>query len=325
MSKKRGAMAEELGVGYEVAPGIWRIEEQLTPEIILAIHLIKADASILIDTGIATSYDTIHQLLRDAEIASDDVRLIVNTHAHHDHIGCNRRIKNETGALLVAPIGAEAWIEDQTRHVREFAFHHQDLIPPEPDAVAELEATLDGNTQVDLIVDEGFAINAGSGTYLDTFALPGHVEAEIGFFERQTGTLILGDAVTGIDWPLFHGHVRPTVYRRTLAKLRTLVRNLDVQRVCLAHYPVMAPEQFLTLVSAAENYVDRIDDVVRGTFRDTNESITLAEVWETTYSALDKEREFRGLAMVVCHIDELRSLGLVERVAPDEYRWVGTR
>lgn len=323
MSEKRDATAEKLGVGYEVAPGIWRIEEQLTPEIILAIHLVKADVSILVDTGIATSYDTIQRLLRDAEIAPGDVRLIVNTHAHHDHIGCNRRMKDETGALLVAPSGAEAWIEDQERHVREFAFHHPDLIPPEQDAVAELKATLDGNTQVDLVVDEGFAINAGGGTYFDTFALPGHVDAEIGFFERQTRTLVLGDAVTGIDWPLFHGHVRPSVYRRTLAKLRALAHNLDIQRVCLAHYPVMGPEQFLTTVSAAEDYVDRIDDIIREAIRDATEPIALADVWETTYSALNKEREFRGLAMVVCHIDELRSRGLVERVAPDRFRWVG--
>lgn len=310
--------------GQEVAPAIWRVEHSLTPEIGLAIHAVAADVPILIDTGIATSYSAVHLLLSAADIEPGAVKLILNTHAHHDHIGCNRRMKADTGALLGAPAGAVAWIEDQERHLREFAFHHPELIPPDAAAFAELSSTLDGPARVDLLVGEGFTVRAGDGIVLRAFSLPGHIDAEVGFFEQRSRTLLLGDALPATDWPLFHGHVRPAVLSQTLRRLSTMTRDLGVEQVCLAHYPVMGPDEFLDRIVAVESFVSRVDEVVSGAIRESDE-VSLAEVWEATCQAFGKQREFRGLAMVEAHIAELRDRGLVARSGPDRFRWADGR
>ncbi len=307
------------GCVREVAPAIWRVEHDLAPGIGLAIHVVAGDTPVLIDTGIASSYDTVHLLLSSAGISPRAVRLVLNTHGHHDHIGCNRRIKEDTGALLGAPAGAVAWIEDHDRHLRQFAFHHPDLIPADDAAVAELAATMDGSTRVDVVVDEGFTVRGSDAIALRAFFLPGHVEAEVGFFESRSRTLLLGDALPSTGWSLFHGHVRPAVLRRTLRRLAGLTSELGVERVCLAHYPVLGPDEFLERLADVERFVDDVDAVVRATIRDRD--VSLAEVWEATYRAFGKEREFRGLAMVEAHVAELRDRGLVVRSGPDRFRW----
>lgn len=159
------------------------------------------------------------------------------------------------------------------------------------------------------------------GVRLEAFSLPGHVVAEIGFFEHRSRTLLLGDALPGIDWPLFHGHVRPAVLRQTLHRLRALTEELSVERVCLAHYPVLVPAAFLDAIAAAEHYVDGIDEFIAATIRESAGGVTVTEVWEATYHHFGKEREFRGLAMVECHLEELRARGLLARIGAERFAW----
>src|ERR671933_424825 len=85
----------------------------------------------------------------------------------------------------------------------------------------------------------GSRTTAGTCANLQAISVPGHMPAELAYFERSSRTLIIGDAVTGIDWPFMHGHLAPAAYRQTLARLRGLVVSLPVERVLLAHYPVL--------------------------------------------------------------------------------------
>ena len=171
--------------GVQVADGIWQVEQALTPDIPLHVHLVRGDVAVLIDTGLSSTYPYIGPLLDTARVLPRDVRLILNTHAHHDHVGSNRRVQQDTHALIAAPAGAVAWMEDHRRHLREFAFHHPEIIPDTPELRAELESTLDGEARVDLIVDEGFVLRLGRHVELQAISLPGHMPAELAYYERS--------------------------------------------------------------------------------------------------------------------------------------------
>ncbi|MGV8122355.1 MAG: MBL fold metallo-hydrolase [Candidatus Xenobiia bacterium LiM19] len=64
------------------------------------VFLIKGERSILIDTGIPGSFDTISRAFRDNDIDPKSVSLIIVTHCHSDHIGDIARIKELTGARV---------------------------------------------------------------------------------------------------------------------------------------------------------------------------------------------------------------------------------
>jgi hypothetical protein len=149
------------------------------------------------------------------------------------------------------------------------------------------------------------------------------VDAEIGFYEPASRTLVIADAVPRIDWGLFHGHGRPAVLRATLRRLRALVAGEGVERACLAHYDVMTAAELLDAIAAVEVFVDEVDETIRRTVREAPaDGIALGEVWEAVCFAFEREREFRGLAMVAAHLDELLDSAVVERIGPDRYRWL---
>jgi glyoxylase-like metal-dependent hydrolase (beta-lactamase superfamily II) len=304
--------------GVQVADGIWQVEQALTPSIPLHVHLVRGEIAVLVDTGLSSTYPYIGPLLDTARVLPRQVRLILNTHAHHDHVGSNHRVQEDTQALIAAPAGAVAWMEDHRRHLREFAFHHPEIIPETPE---DLASTLDGETRVDLVVDEGFLLKLGRGVELEAISLPGHMPAELAYYERSSRTLIVGDAVTGIDWPFIHGHLEPEAYRRTLKRLRGLVVSLPIERAVLAHYPVLEAPAFDALLQRASAYLDQVESVVAAQVREARGPVDLGAVWRGTCAALGKQLEFRGLATVDAHLRDLLAAGRIARVGPDRYAW----
>jgi glyoxylase-like metal-dependent hydrolase (beta-lactamase superfamily II) len=310
--------SERITYGVQVADGIWQVEQALTPAIPLHVHLVRGETAVLIDTGLSSTYPYIGPLLDTARVLPREVRLILNTHAHHDHIGSNRRVKEDTHALIAAPAAAVAWMEDHRRHLREFAFHHPEIIFA-AESAEDLASTLDGEARVDLVVDEGFRLRLGRGVELEAMSLPGHMPAELAYYERSSRTLIVGDAVTGIDWPFIHGHLDPAAYRSTLARLRGLIVSLPVERALLAHYPALDAAAFDALLQRATAYLDRLEATVVAQVRMAPGPVELEAVWRGTCAALDKQLEFRGLATVDAHLRDLLARGLIARVGPDRY------
>lgn len=62
--------------------------------------LIQGDGIILVDTGVPNKVTRFRRRLRDLAIRPEDIRLIVITHGHYDHIGSARDIKAITGAPI---------------------------------------------------------------------------------------------------------------------------------------------------------------------------------------------------------------------------------
>lgn len=295
---------------------VWQVHQQITPEIPLYLHaVVGAESVALVDGGLPTSAASIRQLVERSGGRSP--RYLANTHPHHDHIGTFRRLRAEHRSLVVAAAGAVEWIEDVERNLAEFALHQPDLIPDTPELRAELEPTYDGDCYVDLVVGEGALLRLGGGIELEALELPGHMDAELGWFERGTGTLVLGDVVTGIDWPIFHGHVDPQALRTTLSRLRALVYDREVSQVVMSHYAARDSTAFVALLDNVQAYLDRVWAAVREPLGTT--PVTLRELWLHACRTMGKEPEFRSLAMVRAHIAELIRLGEVRRAGADTY------
>lgn len=66
----------------------------------VSVFVIKGDETVLIDTGIPGSEDVIMKKMIENGINPLDVKLIILTHAHNDHYGSARALKEKTGAKI---------------------------------------------------------------------------------------------------------------------------------------------------------------------------------------------------------------------------------
>jgi len=298
---------------------IHQTSTQLSPVVPLYVYLVAgASYAVWIDSGIKAMLSQLLETMATAGLNRGDLRFVLHTHSHHDHIGCNARLKQETGCLIAAHPYYAAWHSDYERHYQEFARPFPQLVPDTPELREEVMGFLDAPHHVDLYIDEGVQFDLGGGVILEAFQLPGHMLAELGWLEGSTRTLILGDAITGLDWPLFHSHLSVQGYRSTLARIRTILRDRGVERVVCAHFPPMLPHEVETLLDQAAAYIDKIEvTMLRILARQS--TTTLQDLWVGTCEEMGRLREFRALNMVNAHVTDLIAREIVREVLPERY------
>lgn len=304
---------------FEFDGPIYQARIQMAPWAPLNVYLVKGSSyAVWIDSGIASMFPLFVETMARAGVADGDLKFILHTHSHHDHMGANGQLKQRTGCLIAAPAYYAAWHADFERHYQEFARPFPHLMPDTPELRTEVFEILDEAAPLDLFVDEGAQFNLGGGVTLRAYSLPGHLMAELGWYEESTRTLILGDAVTMLEGPFFHSHVTVQGYRDTLAKLDRLVDELNVERVLMAHFDPMQPAAFRDLIVRAHAYVDEIEATMIRLAAE-NERVSLEQLWRGTCQRLGRKEEFRALNMVNAHVQDLLARGILREVEPEQY------
>ena len=167
------------------------------------VYLIAEDPITIIDTGPKTkeAIEALRSGLRAAGFRLSDVRRIVLTHAHEDHCGLARAVRDEAKH---AEVLVHEW-ETGHRHSRlEYEEHRQLLVRagvPEDelqlmrrmyDGVRQYADSLADNEYAPLWDDSELQFETGSLRILHT---PGHTPGSCSFLREADRTLIAGDCV----------------------------------------------------------------------------------------------------------------------------------
>jgi len=303
----------------EIKAPFYHAKLMLTEEIPLYVFLVKGeDYSVWIDSGIKPMFDSLVETMETAGVSDDDLKFILNTHSHHDHIGCNASIKNKTGCFIAAPKYYAHWHSDFDAHYAEFARPFPELFPDTPELRGEALDPLDAEHKIDVYIDEGSEFDLGGGVKLTAYSFPGHMLSELGWFESSTKTLVLADAITGLDWGLIHGHLTVSGYRNTIDKIERLLDELDVKQVYMAHYDPMTPDEMRELTKKARDYINGIERTVI-TVATESDTVTLKTLWEEFLKRHDKLTEFRSLSTINAHVEDLIERQILKEVDSQTY------
>jgi glyoxylase-like metal-dependent hydrolase (beta-lactamase superfamily II) len=222
----------------EIAPG-------MVTDRFVNCYLILGDGVHIIDSGVKGSERLLLQKIKDHGYEANDVKAIIHTHAHPDHMGSTKRLKELTGCSVLVHDAEAEWLE---RPERQF---EQRPVPGFFDLIG-------GGVRPDRSLTDGDVIDMGKLRSMEVIHVPGHSPGSIALFHELTGSLFLGDAVP------VPGHV--PVYDDAVLAYRSILRLMEVKGVdlvCLAWEAPRRRGNASEILQAGLKVMESIHELVR--------------------------------------------------------------
>ena len=192
---------------------------------------IDAPEPAIVDTGIASSpAEGMVPALEKLGRSIEDVRWILLTHGHIDHLGGAHALWELTGrrAQVVIHEADAPLLRSRRAHVDQYVDVRQQYID-NPNAVEEqtkaANHVISGEMEPTLLVKGGETLSLGGGVTVSVHHIPGHTAGSVAYVVDGQQSVFVGDAVQ-IHGAAngFPGYEDPAAYRSSLQYLRDEVR-----------------------------------------------------------------------------------------------------
>jgi glyoxylase-like metal-dependent hydrolase (beta-lactamase superfamily II) len=276
-------------------------------------YLVAEDPVTLIDTGPKTreSLEALKEGLRRARVRVSDIRRIVLTHAHEDHCGLAKSLRDEAKDAEVLVHG---WETGHRVGRLEYEEHRALLVragvPADEiegmrrvyEQVRQLADALEDGEHSEIYDDEELAFEGGSLRVVHT---PGHTPGSCSFFREADRTVIAGDCVLKRITP------NPILSPDPIDPARRF-RSLEEYLVSLSRLRALAPTLVLgghgEPVHDFEELFNRYLRAVRERQADVvklvpREGATAWEVARGLFPDADDMHRFLAVSESVAHLD----------------------
>jgi glyoxylase-like metal-dependent hydrolase (beta-lactamase superfamily II) len=178
----------------ELVPGVHLVDGSIGCNT----YLIVDDGVTLIDTGLKGNEKRIYDCLGKLGYGPKDIRRIVITHAHIDHINCLSRLKADTGALVMAS-EQDAEVIEGSRPIKGVGGFFGAFI-----RLLRLYYRYTP-VKVDVRLKDGDKIGN-----LEAILLSGHSAGNIGLYGRERGIIFSSDTIRVLNGRVAAPHPRFT-------------------------------------------------------------------------------------------------------------------
>ena len=192
---------------------------------------IDAPEPAIVDTGIATSpAEGMAPALEALGRRIEDVRWILLTHGHIDHVGGAHALWELTGrrAQVVIHEADAPMLRSRQAHVEEYAAGRGHYLgDPEGEArvAAAGRAVISGEMEPTRLLKGGETLSLGGDVTVSVHHVPGHTPGSVAYVVDGQDDVFVGDAVQVHGAANgFPGFVDPDAYRASLTHLRDVVR-----------------------------------------------------------------------------------------------------
>lgn len=225
----------------QIVPGVYCFTGLMAGRV----YLIEGEEGLtIVDAGLALAPPKIVKQLEAMGHEAGDVKRILVTHAHPDHVGGLPELKRLTGAQVVASEIEKPVVEGRELMVRP----NREGLSGISRLLALAPATVPGTPVDRTVTDEDTIPDVLGG--LVVLATPGHSPGHISFWSPERRILFGGDVlfnVFGLRLPPSIVTVDMEEDKRSVARLT----ELDVQVACFGHGPALVQGTSEALRAAA--------------------------------------------------------------------------
>lgn len=214
-------------------------------------YLVLGEEVALVDTGAAGGERHILEAIRRLGRAPEDLRMVISSHEHADHIGGNVFLERELAPRFLCHERATRWIEDLDLQARErpvLGFHELAGRP----------------VRIHRRLRDGERVELGGGVSLQVVFTPGHSPGHMALLCRPEGILLTADAIQPVGGlPLYLDVEASRASLRRLADLegvRTLYRSHEEQ--------AYTGRGIGEAIRAGLDYIDRVGEAAQAAHRE---------------------------------------------------------
>jgi len=252
-----------------VAPGVTTITLPMPWELeTVNVHLVELDEGyLLIDSGIGTGecFEALESAFKERAVEWADIRMLLLTHLHPDHIGLSWKILELTGARLLMHRVEVEYLDLVSRESRAPFFSDAMVKAGVP---AELQAKLDHALRdvrrqfrphrPDWILEGGERI-AVRGGRLEAVWTPGHSPGHLCLYSPEHRYLISGDHILQYITPNIGWHPEHDMLAQYLDSL-ALLDPFDIELVIPSHGGVFRDHR-RRIQETTEHHAERCGEI----------------------------------------------------------------
>ena len=223
-----------------------RKEFDVTPDVkrYVNIYLIVGKYCYLVDCGVAGTEKLIREYLASIQRDMTDIKAVILTHAHPDHVGAAAEIKRQTGCKLYAPSEEIAWIEDVQKQFRERP-------------IPNFFQLFSESAKIDHPLLDGDIIELEDGIRLRALSTQGHSHGSMSYVLNDA-VIFTGDAIPVInDLPIF------VDYKETMNSLDKIQDLNGIKFYCPAWDEVYESEKLDEVLKNSREMLLKLKDAVR--------------------------------------------------------------
>ncbi len=187
-------------IAKQIHPKVYDIAAPFEGGGLVHCYLIDAPRRTLIDTGTSSvPRNSLLPALKDVGWDPSELRILINTHMHHDHAGGNAEMQEVSGGGIHMH-RADYDLADREKHLEKYCRdplrlmdQHADI----PEREAFMRGTLGREWGIERALEDGDVIDLGGDVRLDVVHTPGHTPGSTSFFWASAGIMFSGDAVGG--------------------------------------------------------------------------------------------------------------------------------